>query len=96
MSLHVIRYIIPLVDIYALVDMMDTTTIRVSRSARDKLKIMAARERVSASALIEKMVDEREKSFWEGFGEEAGKFLDSEEKKRRKVFEGALADGLKK
>lgn len=75
---------------------MDTTTIRVSRSARAKLKIMAARERVSASALIEKMIAEREKAFWEGFGEEAGKFLDSAEKKTRKTFDGTLADGLKK
>lgn len=75
---------------------MDTTTIRVSRSARDKLKTLAARERVSASALIEKMIAEREKSFWEGFDEEAGKFMDSAEKKGRRAFDGTLADGLKK
>lgn len=75
---------------------MDTTTIRVSRSARDKLKMMAAKERVSASALIEKMIAEREKSFWKGFGEEAGEFMDSAEKKTRKTFDGTLADGLHK
>ena len=75
---------------------MDTTTIRVSRSARDRLKMMAARERVSASALIETMISEREKAFWEGFDEEAGEFLDSGEKKARKAFDGTLADGLKK
>ena len=75
---------------------MDTTTIRVSRVARDKLKTLAARERVSASALIEKMIDEREKSFWEGFDEEAGKFMDSAEKKARRTFDATLADGLKK
>lgn len=75
---------------------MDTTTIRVSRSARAKLKMMAARERVSASALIEKMITEREKAFWEGFGEEVGKFLDSAEKKARRTFDATLADGLQK
>ncbi|MBF0634050.1 MAG: hypothetical protein HQK85_05310 [Nitrospinae bacterium] len=75
---------------------MDTTTIRVSRAARDKLKTMAARERVSASALIENMIAEREKSFWEGFDEEAGKFMDSSEKKARRIFEATIADGLKK
>jgi hypothetical protein len=75
---------------------MDTTTIRVSRSARAKLKMMAARERVSTTALIEKMIAEREKAFWEGFAEEAGKFLDSAEKKARRTFDATLADGLKK
>jgi hypothetical protein len=42
------------------------------------------------------MIAEREKAFWEGFGEEAGKFLDSAEKKSRKTFDGTLADGMKK
>ena len=75
---------------------MDTTTIRVSREARAKLKIMAAKERVSASALIEKMIAEREKAFWDGFSEEADKFMDSAEKKARRTFNGTLTDGLKK
>ena len=75
---------------------METTTVRVHKTTQERLKKLSATERVSITELIDKMVEEHERSFWKGFEEEAGVFLDREERKTRKSFEGALGDGLAK
>ncbi len=73
---------------------METTTIRVRRPTQEKLKKISTDEGVSITELIDKLIDEHERSFWKGFDEEAKDFLDKEEKKTRKTFERSLGDGL--
>ncbi len=73
---------------------METTTIRVRKPSREKLKKISTDEGVSITELIDKLIDEHERSFWKGFNEEAKAFLDREEKKTRKTFERSLRDGL--
>ena len=75
---------------------METTTVRVRKITREKLKKLSTTEQVSITELIDKLVEERERSFWKGFENEAEAFLDKEERKTRKTFEGALGDGLAK
>ncbi len=73
---------------------METTTIRVRKPSREKLKKISSDEGVSITELIDKLIDEHERSFWKGFDEEAKAFLDREEKKTRKTFERSLRDGF--
>jgi len=75
---------------------METTTVRVRKITQEKLKKLSMTEHVSITELIDKLVEERERSFWKGFEDEAEAFLDKEERKTRKTFEGALGDGLAK
>lgn len=75
---------------------METTTVRVRKITQERLKKLSASEHVSITELIDKLVEERERSFWKGFEDEAEAFLDKEERKTRKTFEGALGDGLAK
>jgi len=46
--------------------------------------------------LIDQLVEEHERSFWRGFEDEAVTFLDKEERKTRKTFEGVIGDSLGK
>lgn len=75
---------------------METTTVRVRKITQERLKKLSTTEQVSITELIDKLVEERERSFWKGFEDEAEAFLDREERKTRKTFEGALGDGLAK
>ncbi len=73
---------------------METTTVRVKKKTQERLKKLAAANRISVTELVEKLVTRHGKSFWDGFDGEAGKALDKREKKARKGFEGTLKDGL--
>jgi len=75
---------------------METTTLRVHKTTQKKLKKLSAAEHLPITQLIDKLVEEYETSFWKGFENEAAAFLDKEEKKARKAFEGTLGDGLAK
>lgn len=73
---------------------METTTVRVHKTTHEKLKKLSTTEQLSITELIDKLAAEHELSFWKGFGDEARGFLDKEERKARKTFEGVLRDGL--
>lgn len=73
---------------------METTTVRVRRATQEKLKKLSSTEHVTITDLIDKLVKEHERSFWEGFEDEAMAFLDKDESKARRTFEGALGDGI--
>lgn len=75
---------------------METTTVRVHKRTQEKLKKISGAEKVSVIELIDRLINEHEKSFWKGFKEEANTFLSKEEIKTRKTFEKALKDGLSK
>jgi hypothetical protein len=75
---------------------METTTVRVHKTTQEKLKKISLSERVSITELIDHLVEEHERSFWRGFEDEAVTFLDKEERKSRKTFEGVLGDDLAK
>jgi hypothetical protein len=75
---------------------METTTVRVHKTTQEKLKKISLSERVSITELIDQLVEEHERSFWRGFEDEAVTFLDKEERKSRKTFEGVLGDDLAK
>lgn len=73
---------------------METTTVRVHKTTHERLKKLSTTENLSITELIDKLAEEHELSFWKGFGDEAQVFLDKEERKTRKTFEGAIGDGL--
>lgn len=73
---------------------METTTVRVHRTTRERLKKLSTREHVTITDLIDKLVDEHERAFWKGFEDEAAAFLDKDEAAARNIFEGASGDGL--
>ncbi|MFO0793378.1 MAG: hypothetical protein U0586_04865 [Candidatus Brocadiaceae bacterium] len=73
---------------------METTTLRVRKTTQLRLKKISAVEHISITELVDKLVDEHEKSFWKGFDEESTVFLDKEETKTRKIFEKVLGDGI--
>ena len=73
---------------------METTTLRVHKTTQSKLKKISAAQHISIMELVDKLVDEHERSFWKGFEEESMAFLDKEEAKARKTFENALGDGI--
>ncbi len=75
---------------------METTTVRVRKPTQERLKKLSADERISIADVINKLIDEHEKSFWKRFDEEAKAFLDKEESKTRKTFEKILGDGLER
>ena len=73
---------------------METTTLRVRKTTQSRLKKISTAEHISITDLVDKLVDEYERSFWKGFEEESTVFLDKEETKTRKTFEKALGDGI--
>ncbi len=73
---------------------METTTVRVHKTTQERLKELSRTEHISITELIDKLVEQHERSFWKGFEDEAEAFLDKEERKTRKTFEVALGDGL--
>ena len=73
---------------------METTTLRVRKTTQAILKKISTAEHISITGLVDKLVDEYERSFWKGFEEESTVFLDKEETKTRKTFEKALGDGI--
>jgi hypothetical protein len=75
---------------------VETTTVRVHKQTQNRLRKLSVTEQISITDLIDKLVDEHEKSFWEGFNSEAKALLDKDEFKSRKTFEKALKDGLSK
>ena len=75
---------------------METTTVRVHKTTQAKLKKISSSEHVSITELIDQLVEEHVRSFWRGFEEEAVTFLDKEERRSRKSFDGVLGDGLAK
>lgn len=75
---------------------MQTTTVRVHKTTQEKLKKISSSERVSITDLIDQLVEEHERSFWRGFEDEAVTFMDKEERRSRKVFDGVLGDGIAK
>ena len=75
---------------------METTTVRVRKETQEKLKKLSGTERISITELVDKLINEHEKSFWKGFDDEANAFLDKEELKSRKTFEKALKNGFSK
>ncbi|MEK6725592.1 MAG: hypothetical protein AABY54_03455 [Deltaproteobacteria bacterium] len=68
---------------------METTTVRVHKITQERLKKISSAEHVSITELIDKLVEEHEKSFWKGFEDEARAFLSKEETKARNSFEGS-------
>jgi len=74
--------------------MMETTTLRVHKTTQVRLKKLSAMEHLTMTDLVDRLVDEHERRFWTGFDEEAKQCLDKKEAKARKVFEGALGDGI--
>ncbi len=74
--------------------METTTTVRVKKSTRERLKKLAAAGKVSITKLLEELVVRHEKSFWDGFNDEALHVLNKSEKKARKMFERVLKDEL--
>ena len=75
---------------------MQTTTVRVREQTREKLKKISGIEKVSITDLLDKLVKEYEKSFWEGFDNEAEAFLNKKELKLRTIFEKTMKDGFSK
>jgi len=75
---------------------VETTTVRVRKETQEKLKKLSGTERISITELVDKLINEHEKSFWKGFDDEANAFLDKEELKSRKTFEKALKNGFSK
>ena len=75
---------------------MQTTTVRVREQTREKLKKISGIEKVSITNLLDKIVKEYEKSFWEGFDNEAKVFLNKKELKLRTIFEKTIKDGFSK
>ena len=75
---------------------MQTTTVRVYEQTREKLKKISGIEKVSITNLLDKLVKEYEKSFWEGFDSEAKVFLNKKELKLRTIFEKTIKDGFSK
>ncbi len=75
---------------------MQTTTVRVREQTREKLKKISGIEKVSITDLLDKIVKEYEKSFWEGFDSEAKGFLNKKELKLRTIFEKTIKDGFSK
>ncbi len=75
---------------------MQTTTVRVREQTREKLKKISGIEKVSITDLLDKLVKEYEKSFWEGFDNEAKGFLNKKELKLRTIFEKTMKDGFSK
>jgi len=75
---------------------VETTTVRVRKETQEKLKKLSGTERISITELVDKLINEHEKSFWKGFDDEANAFLDKKELKSRKTFEKALKDGFSK
>ncbi len=75
---------------------MQTTTVRVREQTREKLKKISGIEKVSITDLLDKLVKEYEKSFWEGFDNEAKAFLNKKELKLRTIFEKTMKDGFSK
>ncbi|MFZ6017736.1 MAG: hypothetical protein ACOYU0_09120 [Nitrospirota bacterium] len=73
---------------------METTTVRVRKQTQERLKKISGAEQISVIELIDKLINEHEKSFWKGFNEEAKAYLDKEEIKSRKTFEKVTRDGL--
>ena len=73
---------------------METTTVRVHKTTQQKLKKLSTTEHVSITVLIDRLVDQHERSFWKGFEDEAEAFLTKEEETKRKTFEGVIGDGL--
>ncbi|MBM4054761.1 MAG: hypothetical protein FJ264_08840 [Planctomycetes bacterium] len=73
---------------------METTTLRVRKTTQSRLKKISAAEHISIMELVDKLVDEHERSFWKGFEEESKSFLDKEEVKTRKTFENTLGYGI--
>lgn len=73
---------------------METTTLRVRKTTQTRLKKISTAEHISITDLVDKLVDEHERSFWKGFEEESMVFLDKEETKTRKIFEKALGEGI--
>ena len=61
---------------------METTTLRVRKTTQSRLKKISAIEQISITDLVDKLVDEHERSFWKGFEEESTVFLNKEETKR--------------
>lgn len=74
---------------------METTTLRVRKTTQSRLKKISTAEHISIMELVDKLVDEHERSFWKGFEEETISFLNKEEVKTRKTFENAVEDGLR-
>lgn len=75
---------------------METTTVRVHKTTQERLKKLSVAEHVTITELVDKLVDEHERFFWKGFEDEAKAFLDKEEVKARKTFEGASGDGIER
>ncbi len=75
---------------------METTTVRVHKTTQERLKKLSVAEHVTITELVDKLVDEHERFFWKGFEDEAKAFLDKEEVKARRTFEGALGDGIER
>ncbi|MCL4479392.1 MAG: hypothetical protein M1381_09890 [Deltaproteobacteria bacterium] len=75
---------------------MQTTTVRVYEQTREKLKKISGIEKVSITNLLDKLVKEYEKSFWEGFDSEAKVLLNKKELKLRTIFEKTIKDGFSK
>ncbi len=73
---------------------METTTVRVHKTTQERLKKISSTEHVSITELIDKLVEDHERSFWKGFEDEAKAFLCKEETMARKSFEGALGDAI--
>jgi len=73
---------------------METTTVRVRKQTQEKLKKIAVTEHISVMELIDRLINEQERSFWKGFNDEAKAYFDKEEIKSRKTFERVLKDGF--
>lgn len=73
---------------------METTTVRVHKTTQERLNKISSTEHVSITVLIDRLVDEHERSFWKGFEDEAKAFLCKEETTARNIFEGTLGDGI--
>ncbi|MBI4829464.1 MAG: hypothetical protein HY804_11770 [Nitrospinae bacterium] len=72
--------------------MTGTTTIRVRKKTRARLKKLSARSQMNVGALIDALLDRHEASFWDDFDREAKAFLDKDERRVRAAFEGVLKD----
>ncbi len=75
---------------------METTTVRVRKTTQKKLRQLSVASDLRIADVIDRLVTEQKKSFWEGFEDEAKSFLDKGERRLRKSYEGALSDGLRK
>ena len=45
---------------------METTTLRVHKTTQSRLKKISAAQHISIMELVDKLVDEHERSFWKG------------------------------